>query len=31
MTHFVVGIGKTDWHDAVTDDEYKKKSEAETL
>ncbi|KAH7381936.1 RmlC-like cupin domain-containing protein [Cadophora sp. MPI-SDFR-AT-0126] len=25
MTHFVVGLGKTDWHDAVTDEEYQKR------
>ncbi|KAL4867196.1 hypothetical protein BDV12DRAFT_209987 [Aspergillus spectabilis] len=23
MTHFVVGLGKTTWHEAVTDEEYK--------
>ncbi|KAJ6108476.1 hypothetical protein N7523_009799 [Penicillium sp. IBT 18751x] len=25
MTHFVVGLGSTEWHDAVTDDEYSQK------
>jgi quercetin dioxygenase-like cupin family protein len=25
MTHFVVGIGKTVWHEAVTEEEYKKR------
>ncbi|KAL5313061.1 hypothetical protein ACEPPN_019488 [Leptodophora sp. 'Broadleaf-Isolate-01'] len=25
MTHFVVGLGKTEWHDAVTDEEYQKR------
>ncbi|CEL09653.1 Putative Cupin domain-containing protein [Aspergillus calidoustus] len=25
MTHFVVGIGKTVWHEAVTEEEYRKR------
>ncbi|KAL2857354.1 RmlC-like cupin domain-containing protein [Aspergillus pseudoustus] len=25
MTHWVVGLGKTIWHEAVTDEEYSKK------
>ncbi|BCR89865.1 cupin domain-containing protein [Aspergillus chevalieri] len=25
MTHFVVGLGKTVWHDVVTDEEYSRK------
>lgn len=25
MTHFVVGLGKTVWHEAVTDEEYGQK------
>lgn len=28
MTHFVVGLGETDWHDAVTDEEYNKRAKA---
>jgi Uncharacterized conserved protein, contains double-stranded beta-helix domain len=28
MTHFVVGIGATEWHDAVTDEEYKRRATA---
>lgn len=28
MTHFVVGLGETVWHEAVSDEEYKKRSEA---
>ncbi|KAJ5601245.1 RmlC-like cupin [Penicillium lagena] len=27
MTHFVVGIGETKWHEQVTDEEYKKRGE----
>lgn len=26
MSHFVIGIGATSWHEAVTDEEYKKRS-----
>ncbi|KAK2037363.1 cupin domain-containing protein [Colletotrichum somersetense] len=26
MSHFVVGIGEATWHDAVTDEEYNKRS-----
>jgi quercetin dioxygenase-like cupin family protein len=26
MTHLVLGLGKTIWHDAVTDEEYNAKS-----
>jgi quercetin dioxygenase-like cupin family protein len=26
MTHFVVGIGATNWHEAVTDEEYKNRA-----
>jgi quercetin dioxygenase-like cupin family protein len=26
MTHFVVGHGKTEWHEAVTDEEYNKRA-----
>lgn len=26
MTHFVVGLGKTEWHDAVTAEQYSQKS-----
>lgn len=28
MTHFVVGIGATDWHDAVTEEEYRSRAES---
>jgi quercetin dioxygenase-like cupin family protein len=28
MTHSVVGLGATEWHDAVTDAEYKRRSGA---
>ncbi|PKX96918.1 cupin domain-containing protein [Aspergillus novofumigatus IBT 16806] len=27
MTHFVVGIGETKWHDKVTDEEYNKRAQ----
>ncbi|KAM3070462.1 hypothetical protein ACMFMG_010284 [Clarireedia jacksonii] len=26
MTHHVIGVGETQWHDAVTDDDYKKRA-----
>jgi quercetin dioxygenase-like cupin family protein len=28
MTHFVVGLGETVWHEAVSDEEYKTRSDA---
>ncbi|KAL2843949.1 RmlC-like cupin [Aspergillus pseudoustus] len=27
MTHLVVGVGETNWHEKVTDEEYKKRAE----
>jgi quercetin dioxygenase-like cupin family protein len=28
MTHLVIGLGKTTWHEEVTDEEYEKKGDA---
>ncbi|OLN87545.1 hypothetical protein CCHL11_06207 [Colletotrichum chlorophyti] len=30
MTHFVVGVGATNWHDAVTDEDYKRRAAEES-
>ncbi|KAF4963240.1 hypothetical protein FSARC_8738 [Fusarium sarcochroum] len=27
MTHFVVGVGATEWHEAVTEEEYQKRAQ----
>jgi quercetin dioxygenase-like cupin family protein len=26
MTHYVIGVGETKWHDAVTDEDYKRRA-----